>query len=324
MRRGAPAALIALVAWALAAPAAAYVRTTSETTAVPLAWPIPIVTYDLSSAPSVPSPTCAPGATRDPLEDAIRASFSTWEQGCTDLRLLYGGKIPELRTGLAGTAENVVIVRKGWCTQDPAAKNAPCMNDPDVDCGGIYGCYEDGGPADWDTVALTTVLYDPDTGRIFDADLELNGWDGVAETPLAPPAPATANPHGYYFTCDHQQGWSACVSYGEQGCFAFDVQNTVTHEVGHFIGLAHPCDDPGTPACRSALPAWETVPYTERTMYKYTSVGETSKRILSADDIAGVCDVYPKQSGGCGCGAGGAPGLVAALLALLALRRRVR
>lgn len=309
----------ALLAAALAAPAAAWVRTADPDTGVPVSWPLPLVPWALSGAPSFPSPGCAAGAAGDPTLDAVRAGFAEWQQGCTDLRLVYAGRIGELRIGLAGTAENLVVMRRGWCSVDPVARLDPCMADPDVDCGGIYGCFEDHGVGDRSTVALTTVLYDPDTGRLFDADMELNGWDGQAGT-LGSGAPA----HGYYFTCDKQPGWPACGQYGEAGCYAYDLQNVVTHEAGHVIGLAHPCDAPGTPSCSSPLPPGETVPWAERTMHPSTAVGETSKRSLSSDDVEAVCAVYPRTDGGCGCGAPGAPGLLAGLLAALALRPRLR
>jgi hypothetical protein len=314
------------LAAALAAPAAAYVRTSDPDTGVEVAWKLPVVPYDLSSAPSFPSPGCAPGPAGDPVEEAVRASFAQWEQGCAGLRLVYGGRIPVIRTGLSGSAENLVVVRRGWCSNQ-LSSTEPCMTDPDVDCGGIYGCFEDHGPADRSTVALTTVLYDPNTGRLFDADMEVNGWDGGAAGTSLTPGTGVAAPHGYYFTCDRQNGWPACTTYGQAGCYAYDLQNTVTHEAGHVVGLAHPCDDAGTPACGSPLPPWETVPYVERTMYPSTAVGEVTKRSLSPDDVGGVCAIYPAQGGGCGCGPGGSTGgLAAAVLALaaLALRPRLR
>jgi MYXO-CTERM domain-containing protein len=326
--RRARAVAAAACAAALATPAAAYVRTTDRTTGVSVKWPVPVVAYDLSSAPSFPSPSCAPTASGDPVEDAVRASFDAWWPDCgggspPGLRLVYGGRIPEIRTGLAGTAENLVVVRNGWCSsQLPASE--PCMLDPEVDCGGIYGCFEDHGAADKSTVALTTVLYDPHTGRLFDADMELNGWDGVTGT-IHPQPPATSVPHGYYFTCDVRAGWRECTTYGQADCYAYDLRNTVTHEAGHVVGLAHPCDDPGTPSCGDPLPPGEAVPYAQRTMYPSTGPGDTAKRVLSADDVAGVCAVYPVQGGGCGCGSGGEPGpLAPALAALIALALRPR
>ncbi len=316
------AAAVSIAAAVLAAPAAGYVRTADRTTGVELSWPVPVVQYDLSSAPAYACCAdvgCDPAGNAGPIEDVVRASFSAWEQGCADLRLVYGGTIPELRTGLAGSAENLVVVRRGFCSQVVPA-DAPCRTEPDGDCSGIYDCFQDRGPADWSTVALTTVLYDPGTGRVFDADLEVNGWDGVA-APL--PSVTTAPQHGYYVTCEKQQpDWPKCSSYGDAGCYAYDLRNTVTHEAGHFIGLAHPCGDPGTPSCALPPPPGE-VPYDQRAMYPATEIGDVQKRALSADDVAGVCAIYPPP-GGCGCAAGGAPGALAALFAALALRPRLR
>ncbi len=326
MRRGAAvrataiaAAAGAIAAAAVAGRARAYVRTADHQTGVAVSWPLPVATYELSSASWFRSPGCMPPPDQDPAELAVRASFAAWEQGCSDLKLVYGGPTPEIRTGLGGTAENVVVVRRGFCSQNPAASQDPCMADPDVDCAGIYDCFEDHGPGDWSIVALTTVLYDPGTGRLFDADMELNGWDGTPGT-----IPTAGLPqHGYYFTCDTQPGRATCATYGQPGCNGYDLQNTVTHEAGHFVGLAHPCGDPGMPSCSATLPTGE-IPYAQRTMYPGTTIGEISKRTLSADDVAGVCAIYPAQGGGCGCGSGGAPGALAALLAALALRPRVR
>jgi hypothetical protein len=179
------AALVAL----LAAPAAAFVRTRDRTTGEALFWAIPAVPWYLNRdwPDAVTSPSCratAPGG--DAALAAVRSSFQAWEQSCSSLRLVEGGFVDEIRTGLSGTAdnENIVVYRRGWCSQHPQAKNDPCKSDPASDCGGIYRCYDDNCPpdaadcADWSIVALTSVLYEPDTGRIMDADIELNGWDG--------------------------------------------------------------------------------------------------------------------------------------------------
>jgi MYXO-CTERM domain-containing protein len=137
-------------------------------------------------------------------------------------------------------------------------------------------------------VTLTT--FDCNSGQIFDADVLLNG----------------AN---FHFTLDPST----------TGNTAADVQNTVTHEAGHFIGFDHNPDP-------------------ESTMYADAPLGETKKRDLTADDIQGMCNVYPGDgkgnpapnspaalANGCGCSAGSGAGGFAILLAvaaLLWLRRR--
>lgn len=104
---------------------------------------------------------------------------------------------------------------------------------------------------------------------------------------------------------------------------AYDLQNVVTHEVGHFFGLGEDMDDATS------------------TMYYCTSRCETHKRVLTSDDTTVMNVLYapstatdgsPASAGGCG-GARIAPrgGLAAsawmvatALLGLTLRRRRAR
>jgi hypothetical protein len=53
-----------------------------------------------------------------------------------------------------------------------------------------------------------------------------------------------------------------------------DLLAVMTHEVGHFLGLSHSLD-------RTATMWWD-----------YTN-GQTQQRSLEADDIAGICEIYP-------------------------------
>jgi len=93
------------------------------------------------------------------------------------------------------------------------------------------------------TIALTTLFYNPVTGVAEEADMEL----------------ADA---AYTFT----------VTDGTEGA-STDVENTITHELGHVLGLDH-----------------STVQ--ESTMYYSSPNGEISKRDLDTDDITGLCVIY--------------------------------
>lgn len=53
-----------------------------------------------------------------------------------------------------------------------------------------------------------------------------------------------------------------------------DLDSIVTHEAGHFLGLSHSCAP-------------------DATMVAYYKPGDTSLRTLEADDIAGICEIYP-------------------------------
>ena len=304
--------LAATLAATLAAPAAAYVRSADPDTGAELHWATPLVPFHVSDVPLLAAPGCAASAAGDPVLAAVEASFSEWRQGCANLELVFAGRIPEIRTGAGGTRENLVTFRRGWCSQHPDASTHPCMADDAVDCGGIFGCFEDQSPGDKLIVALTTVLYDPDSGRIMDADIEVNGWDGTGTGTSVSGGPS-GPPRGWYFTCDKQASWGACTSYDQADCYYIDLQATVTHEAGHFVGLAHPCEG----AACSSQPQLRPL-----TMYPDTAPGDVEKRSLAPDDVAGVCDIYPAEGGGSGCGSGGAGAL--SLLAVAAALRAVR
>ncbi len=96
-------------------------------------------------------------------------------------------------------------------------------------------------------LALTTVWYSPSTGEIFDADILVNESQGPFA--VCPPA--------------------GCVS----SLLPHDLANVLTHEAGHFFGLAHSS-------------------HLDATMYASSSAGETGKRSLTADDEAGFCATY--------------------------------
>jgi hypothetical protein len=301
----------AACAAAFALPAAAFVRSSDRSTGKALFWPMPVVPYHVSDAPAAHAPSCAATAAGYPALDVARTAFSAWNQAGANLELVFAGPLTDVRTGIDGPHDNLVVFRQGFCSANPDA--LACMNGAGSDCGNTFDCFEDHTPGDRFIVALTSVLYEPGTGRIVNADIEVNGWNGVSGPPLSGGASGPAN--GWYFTCDRPA--SQCTTYGEAGCFYIDLQNTLTHEAGHFIGLSHPCGDPGLPSCASSTG------FAETTMFPQTTPGDVAKRSLSADDVAGIRAIYP-DGGGCGCGSGGAGAGLAALLAVVAWRPRRR
>jgi hypothetical protein len=94
------------------------------------------------------------------------------------------------------------------------------------------------------TLALTTVVFNPDTGELYDADMEIN--TAQQKVTLQDPVP----PDGY------------------------DFQSIVTHETGHFLGMAHSTDD-------------------HATMFAHYDPGQTTLRHLTFDDLDGICNIYP-------------------------------
>lgn len=98
-------------------------------------------------------------------------------------------------------------------------------------------------------LALTTVTYSLDTGEIRDADIELNSDNAV-------------------FTV------------ADSGVNV-DLLSILTHETGHFLGLAH-------------------TPVADATMQTDYPPKSTTLRTLEADDISAICEVYPPgRDGSC-------------------------
>lgn len=170
---------------------------------------------------------------------------------------------------------------------------------------------------------VTTVIYisDPNSsryGEIVDADVEINNVD-------------------FTVTVNGQPNLGPCHA---------ELQNTLTHELGHLQGLEHTCwlndgvhanpmwtDNLGNPVPECSATNPQSIK--DATMYPTQDCGETIKESLSADDIQAMCDIYPKStplacvapssaSGGC-CSASGDRPELSFLLAgttVLALRRR--
>jgi hypothetical protein len=286
----------ALVFLAGAAPTPAFVRSSGDG-GVCLWWGSRSVGWAANVERSGATPACDPAASLD----AVSASFAAWPAGggatCTDLTL--PGDVTEATSvgyDPHGVNDNLVVFRHGACSLlDPAS---PCF--ADGTCANLHGCWDDASPSDRAILALTTVSYSTHDGAILDVDIELNDWDGLSAGTGFDDRPI----HGWYLTCSG--AGPLCTSYGQVGCQFLDLQEVLTHEVGHFIGLAH-VDTPGA------------------AMYPGRVPGETSGRTPSADDLAGVCAIYPtgRASPTCavhrtGCGCGGGPAAATSFLLLAA------
>jgi hypothetical protein len=144
---------------------------------------------------------------------------------------------------------------------------------------------------DPNALAITTVFAEQHSGLIVDTDIEINGVNFV---------------------------WGDLVARIGTGGNAQDIQNTLTHEFGHVIGLDHNCylpmsgqrgrpvDDMGQP-----VPDCSSAPAEVRlaTMFAAVIKGDVQRRTLSPDDIRGVCAVYPASDGpGCVSSRGGGGG----------------
>jgi MYXO-CTERM domain-containing protein len=170
---------------------------------------------------------------------------------------------------------------------------------------------------------ITTAVFvdDPTSARdgaIVDADVELNGVD-------------------FAIAANGQ-------TFGTQSCQA-ELQNTLTHELGHLQGLEHPClatgdppriDDKGQPVPSCSATTDPVI--TEATMYNFQECGETKKASLSDDDVNAICTIYPENAnpdscepvgvtpGCCGASASsdptGALALTGIVLVLVGRRRR--
>ena len=193
------------------------------------------------------------------------------------------------------SSQHLVVFRQGWCSTNPDAVADSCYNAGT--CANKYNCFDDvTGGMSRNILALTTVIYSPSTGAIADADMEVIDWGGLAGSLRGI---NSGPPDGWYWTCFDPSGQPTCSSYGQDGCSFMDLQNTVTHEAGHFIGLAHPCESDPSTASRNGVPVCSAHPeMIPVTMYPSAQVGEISKRTLEPDDVEGVCTVYPRAVAG--------------------------
>jgi hypothetical protein len=294
---------VALVALSLAIPDLPYVRSRADTSTANdpnahcLWWPGPGVTFQQATKGNPPT---QPAGSEF---EAVTRSFASWQavmDGCGGLTISEGPRQTDTHIGhdpASNDNHNTIVFRQTFCTDLTLSTN-PCWTDQT--CMNVYDCWEWGK----NVIALTTTTYDRAGGRIYDADVEFNA------------APDKVTGARFNFTT---VDGPVCPKGGPYtNCAATDVQNTMTHEAGHVLGLDH--------TARAGS-----------TMNPSAPTGEISKRIIDDGSKSFVCEVYPKGAAprDCvinpvsstlgtalpGCGAAGGP---PALLALVALVRAFR
>jgi hypothetical protein len=166
------------------------------------------------------------GSASVPFEEAKRVideSFATWTGS---------------RCGASGAPPGITFQSLGAVDCVDVRYNPDAVNE------NLIILRDEGWPYPFGTLALTTVSFDPETGAILDADMEINASQrNLSTSPAATPG-------------------------------AYDLASIVTHEVGHFAGLAHSTD-------RAA------------TMFASYGPGAITLRSLTDDDVAGLCAIYP-------------------------------
>lgn len=226
--------LLAITSAALLAPreAAAFCRTTTTpipanysptrgcfTDGLPLFWKGACVGYSVNSSASANIPL-------DTATSVIDSGFASWNDAtCAAGKVgiaasnLGPADCNEVRYNQNGPNQNVIVFRDDkWPYSDPN-----------------------------NTLGLTTVTFNADTGEIYDADMEINATGGNLSTSTTVPANG------------------------------FDLLSVITHEAGHFLGLAHATESSAT-------------------MFASYRPGTSALRTLSADDIAGICAIYPSTT----------------------------
>ncbi|MDB5217019.1 MAG: hypothetical protein JWO86_4946 [Myxococcaceae bacterium] len=189
------------------------------TDGLPLFWKGACIGYSVNSAASAQVPLAT-------ATTIIDSSFTTWNQvqcgaGPVGIATSNLGTVEcsEVRYNPNGPNQNVIVFRDTkWPYSDPN-----------------------------NTLGLTTVTFNADTGEIYDADMELNATGKNLSTTDTVPANG------------------------------FDLLSVVTHEAGHFLGLAHATDATAT-------------------MFASYKPGTKTLRTLAPDDIGGVCAIYPTST----------------------------
>jgi MYXO-CTERM domain-containing protein len=241
----------------------------------PVEWPRACVSYRINEVGTDNISDADPGLSRA-LERAVTDSFDTWNDvDCSRMDLVYGGitEVTAAEFNQRSNASNLNLVvwrDDGW--EQVASRQ---------------------------TFALTSVSYNPNTGEIADADIEIN----AQYYPVSTTDPVE-NGH-------------------------IDLRNTLVHEVGHFIGLDHTSVEPATMYASADIGEID-----KRTLHEDDIEGICHIYPASPGQMSGCEDPAPENpdppdNGGC-CATTNAPApgalnwlfAAAGFLALVGVRRR--
>ena len=181
-----------------------------------------------------------------------------WPRQCVGYAL---ARAASRQVGLSEASEIAAEAFRTWQSVTCPGTNAP----PSITATDAFGptdCgesrYDPGGPNanaiifhddEWpypelsDAVALTKTHFDEATGHIVDSDIEIDATLPLSTSDAVPPK-------------------------------SYDLLSVLTHEAGHFFGLAHSYQS-GSAMQPSYRP------------------GSDDQRMLGDDDIAGICAIYP-------------------------------
>jgi hypothetical protein len=188
---------------------------------------------------------------------AFKRAMETWSNAaapCSSLVLRDGPRTNETHLAIGWVEdsddnENLLIYRPRDC-DDVVQRSDSCWKD--FTCQNKHDCWDQSDK----TIAVTTTTFHEVAGRIFDADIEGNEAHFLFTTVDAPECVAPAF---------------------DVSCVATDIQNTMTHELGHAIGLDH-------------------APQSFSTMAATANPGETSKRQLDSATKEFICEAYPANA----------------------------
>ena len=263
---------------------AGFVRTGPTLGGNPLHWESSCVYVTIDAAGT----TAVPGDGEFPVIDAAIEIWNNATSSCSSMKVMSLGR-DTLEVGNDGV--NLIKLRDTTWGR-PAVGNDPArMHSPQA-AGITVATYVD-------------VCKDKDTGRCKASCMDASGRCSTTSAHDGAILDADIEINGVNFDIA-VNGQSS----GPRGLCIAELQNTLTHELGHLHGLEHPClasgdpdrvDNVGNPVpdCSTVL-ANRTLPANmrilESTMYNFQECGETSKETLSDDDIQSMCVVYPASA----------------------------